>query len=122
MMFSSDIVPYLLAVGMATSKMDASTNCLGGPAFGLEAACDFNNFNGQLGGHPASEVLYQIIMQSPLDNSTFFRNDNHVTCLFKNSSFVLNGFGAGVGPVNIQLGGVAGSGSEYSRPMFAVIP
>ena len=102
----------LLLAGTAASFVNASINCLGGPAFGLESACDFQNFDG-LQGHPPSEILYEIMMQSPLDNNTFFRNESHVTCLFRDSSFTLNGFGGGVGPVTFQLGGITVPGSKY---------
>ena len=48
-----------------------------------------------LNGHPASEILYEIIKESNLDNNTFYKNDGHVTCLFADSSFVLSEFGFG---------------------------
>lgn len=48
-----------------------------------------------LNGHPASEILYEIIKESTLDNNTFYKNDRHVTCLFADSSFVLSEFGFG---------------------------
>ncbi|KAF4977217.1 hypothetical protein FZEAL_6245 [Fusarium zealandicum] len=76
-------------------------NCLGGPAFGLEAACDFNNFEG-LQGRAPSELLYEIIMQVDLPNDTFYPNEEHVTCLFKDTSFILD-FEAGLRAIGFQI-------------------
>lgn len=112
-----DTALHLLAIGIATSGVNADTNCLGGPAFGLEAACDFQNFDG-LQGHPASEILFQILMQSPLDNNTFFANESHVTCLFRDTRFVLDGFGAGAGPISFQLGGITIPGSKLTPSKY----
>ena len=109
-MFYPNILLCLLAAGIATHSVNAKPVCLGGPAFGLNAECDLAKFDG-LNGHPASEILYQIIMQSPLDNSTFFKNDSHVTCLFRDHGFVLDGFGVGAGPVSFHIGGIQFPGS-----------
>ncbi|KAM5347317.1 hypothetical protein ACJ41O_010322 [Fusarium nematophilum] len=68
---------------------DPDYNCIGGPAFGLEAACDFNNFKGLQGRSP-SEIIYEIIMQAQLPNDTFYPNEEHVTCLFKDTDFILD--------------------------------
>ncbi|KAK0673661.1 hypothetical protein QBC41DRAFT_392932 [Cercophora samala] len=52
-------------------------------------SCNTNNFDG-LAGLAESQVLEQIISESDLPNSTFFANDEHVTCLFKDAKFVLD--------------------------------
>lgn len=88
-------------------------NCLGGPAFGLEAACDFNNFEG-LQGHSASEILYEIIMQADRPNDTFYPNEEHVTCLFKDTNFILD-FGVGAKGVGLNIG-IDHPGSMFSLP------
>lgn len=53
------------------------------------------------------------MMQSPLDNSTFFANESHVACLFRDTNFVLDSFGAGTESLSFQLGGI---GKLTSRP------
>lgn len=82
-------------------QQDPWYNCLGGPAFGLEAAYDFNTFKG-LQGHSASEVLYEIIMQADRPNDTFYPNGEHVSCLFQDSDFILD-FGVGGKGVGINI-------------------
>ena len=76
-------------------------------SFGLSAACDVTNFNG-LNGRSASEILYQIIMQSPLDNNTFFGNNSHVT--------YLSDFEASIGPISFQIGSINIPGSKHMAP------
>lgn len=65
---------------------------------GFESECITESLK-DLNGHSASEILFEIIMESKLPNETFFANDLHVTCLFANSSFLLSG--AGFGPFTI---------------------
>ena len=100
---------YLLAGAAVTNPIvtaagtqDPSYNCLGGPAFGLNAACDFNNF-GNLSSHAPSEILYQILQQATLPNDTFYPNGSHVTCLFKNKNFILD-FGGSAGGQGVEMG------------------
>ena len=98
------VLGILVSTCMAKNETQSpSYNCLGGPAFGLNAACDFNNFEG-LQSHAPSEILYQIVMQSKLPNDTYFSNDSHVTCLFADKSFILDfGGGAGAGPAEVNF-------------------
>ncbi|KAL9128050.1 MAG: hypothetical protein Q9217_003189 [Psora testacea] len=80
MLHYNNLYLYLLSVAgftistvTPTETQDPSFNCLGGPAFGLNAACDFNNF-GNLSSHAPSEVLYQVLQQANLPNDTFYPN------------------------------------------------
>ncbi|KAK0721476.1 hypothetical protein B0T21DRAFT_414658 [Apiosordaria backusii] len=52
-------------------------------------SCNTNNFDG-LNGVAESHILEEIIQKSDLPNSTFFANQEHVTCLFKDAKFVLD--------------------------------
>ncbi|EEU33716.1 uncharacterized protein NECHADRAFT_89220 [Fusarium vanettenii 77-13-4] len=76
-------------------------HCLGGAFVGIDPACDANNFDG-LQGHPASEILYEIIMQADLPNDTFYSNESHVTCLFKDAKFFLD-FGVEAGAKGVGV-------------------
>ncbi|KAK4179364.1 hypothetical protein QBC36DRAFT_322677 [Triangularia setosa] len=52
-------------------------------------SCNTNHFDG-LNGVAESHILEEIIQSSDLPNSTFFANQEHVTCLFKDAKFVLD--------------------------------
>ncbi|KAK0744243.1 hypothetical protein B0T18DRAFT_200417 [Schizothecium vesticola] len=69
---------------------------------GFRTECDMVSIKG-LKGHTASQILYEIIAESTLSNGTFFRNGSHVTCLFQETSFALNGAGIGLGLLEIQI-------------------
>ncbi|KAK1826117.1 hypothetical protein QBC39DRAFT_293813 [Podospora conica] len=69
---------------------------------GFGTQCDVVDIEG-LKGHSASQILYEIIAESPLSNDTFFRNGSHVTCLFQDTSFSLGGSGIGAGPLEIHI-------------------
>ncbi|KAK8061173.1 hypothetical protein PG997_015394 [Apiospora hydei] len=89
-----------------TEKPDIGCHTLGND---LSYKCTTAGFTG-LQGHPASGLLYDIIRQSTLPDDTFYKNDRHVACLFRDTKFVLDvtgvgaGAGAKAGPATFQVG------------------
>ncbi|KAH8165723.1 hypothetical protein CIB48_g2550 [Xylaria polymorpha] len=82
------------------SDTDPSCECsnLFEELFGeLSTKCTTETFDG-LDGHPIIQLLYDVMMQSTLPNETIYTNDSHITCLFKDSKFVLGG----VGPLDLN--------------------
>ncbi|KAH9898665.1 hypothetical protein F4778DRAFT_782782 [Xylariomycetidae sp. FL2044] len=51
--------------------------------------CETTVFQG-LDGHPESEILYEIILQSTLPGDTFYPNNNHIACLYADRSFIIS--------------------------------
>ncbi|KAK4187490.1 hypothetical protein QBC35DRAFT_551986 [Podospora australis] len=103
------LLPFALVAALAGSLVSADRKpeikCPGGLTNlvnGFDTRCDVASIDG-LQGRPASQLLYEIIMEAPLPNSTFFANNNHVTCLYGGASFGLSGAGLGVGPVSFTI-------------------
>lgn len=78
-------------------------------ANGFDSNCDLVNFD--LNGYTASQLMYEIIHESDRSNDTFFNNDDHVTCLFQESTFALEG-DVGAGPVSFTIPSFGKQGSE----------
>ena len=114
--FSPIFLLLSLASCLVRADQNPETRCPGGAtnlANGLASACDLGHMDG-LQGHAASQILYEISMESELPNSTFFGNGQHVTCLFQNSSFGLSGIGIGIGPVTLTIPPLNFAGSELA--------
>ncbi|RYP56779.1 hypothetical protein DL771_011613 [Monosporascus sp. 5C6A] len=45
---------------------------------------------GTLTGHAASELLYEVIREANLASDTFYKNEEHIACLFKDNEFFLD--------------------------------
>ncbi|KAK8108416.1 hypothetical protein PG984_014217 [Apiospora sp. TS-2023a] len=94
-----------------TMKPDIGCTVLGGN--NLNYKCATAGFSG-LQGHSASELLYDIISQSTLPNDTFYKNDRHVACLFRDTKFVLE-----PKEVSAGAGGQGGPGHVRGRALCA---
>ncbi|KAK8057900.1 hypothetical protein PG996_011837 [Apiospora saccharicola] len=105
-----------------TMKPDIGCTVLGGN--NLNYKCATAGFSG-LQGHSASELLYDIISQSTLPNDTFYKNDRHVACLFRDTKFVLEpkevsaGAGAKAGPATFEVGVTGKVDSEADGTLCA---
>lgn len=60
--------------------------------------CDTQDFN-DVSNHPITQILYDVVMESDLPNSTIYKNGEHVACLFNDTTFVLNS----LGPIDFNL-------------------
>lgn len=103
-MTRSTLLPFLLLTNLVWPALsaDSEVKCASWTEYidimdwftDFENECKTNDIK-NLDGHSASEILYEIISESKLDDTTFYQNDLYVTCLFTDSSFVLSGLGAG---------------------------
>ncbi|KAI0015666.1 hypothetical protein F4780DRAFT_786120 [Xylariomycetidae sp. FL0641] len=91
---------WLTTSGFSISTPDIRCDIFGG----VNLDCPSNTIEG-LQGHPASEVLFDIIKQSVKGNDTFYKNDEHVACLYAGHEFVLGGIGIGgdLSPISFNL-------------------